>query len=281
MKSIGYPQTSKNTSILPGFSLTCGITLGWLGFMVLFPIISMIVSTAGITWSQIATLISRPAAIASFVITLKYAFFTALINSCIGFILAWTITRYKFTGSKLFDTLIDLPFALPGAVGGIALASVFGKNGIIGKFFATHDIQLVYNQFGILIGLMFVTLPFAVRSVQPLIAQLDTAEEQAAYLLGGKSWHIFFRIQLPHLIPGIVSGFILSFARSIGEYGTVIFVAGNIPLKSEVISRYIYNKIDQYDIDGAMVTASVLLGISFTLLIIMNVLQKFVWKRDV
>ncbi len=241
--------------------------------MLMLPIFSMLTKTISLSPAQLVKLLSRPAALSAFFITFRYAFFAACINACIGFVIAWAITRYKFFGSAVLDSLVDIPFALPGAIGGIALGSVFGKNGIIGGIFARYDLQLVYNQFGIMIGLLFITLPFTVRAVQPLIAQLDANEEYAAHLLGARSHHIFLRIQLPKLIPGILSGFILAFARSIGEYGTVIFVAGNIPLKSEVISRYIYNKIDQYDIEGAMASALVLLLISFVLLIFMNILQ--------
>ncbi len=239
----------------------------------------MLAKIADISLVRLVELLSSPAAISAFFITLRYALFAAFINTCIGFVIAWAITRYKFFGSAILDALVDIPFALPGAIGGIALVSVFSKNGIIGSIFAPYDVQLVYNQFGIIIGLLFITLPFTVRSIQPLIAQLDTNEEYAAYLLGAKSHHIFLKIQLPKLIPGILSGFILAFARSIGEYGTVIFVAGNIPLKSEVISRYIYNKIDQYDIEGAIASALVLLFISFLLLICMNLLHFHTWER--
>lgn len=248
--------------------------------MLMLPICFMFAKAIDISPTQLVKLLSRPAAISAFFITLRYAFFAACINVCIGFVIAWAITRYKFFGNSILDALIDIPFALPGAIGGIALASIFGKNGIIGSIFARYDIHLVYNQCGILIGLLFITLPFTVRAVQPLIAQLDRNEESAAYLLGAKSHHIFLRIQLPKLMPGILSGFILAFARSIGEYGTVIFVAGNIPQKSEVISRYIYNKIDQYDIEGAIASALVLLLISFLLLLCMNVLHLRTRKKE-
>ncbi len=272
-------STVLRKNILPGFSLSMGITLSTLGFFVLFPISAIIGGTFTLSFSQVVQLLSRPAAIAAFFITLRYAFFVAVINALLGFVIAWSIVRYKFLGSSVVDAIIDLPFALPGAVGGIALATVFGKNGMIGSVFHFFGIQLVYNQFGIFIGLLFVTLPFCVRSVQPLIQQLDRNEEQAAKLLGAKPIHIFFRVQLPALMPGIITGFILSFARSIGEYGTVIFVAGNIPLKSEVISRYIYNKIDQYDLEGAMAVSTVLLFISFIVLFSINMLQSSMQKN--
>ncbi len=273
-------STVLRKNILPGFSLSMGITLSVLGFFVLFPISAIIGGTFTLSFSQVVQLLSRPAAIAAFFITLRYAFFVAVINALLGFVIAWSIVRYKFLGSSVVDAIIDLPFALPGAVGGIALATVFGKNGMIGSIFHFFGIQLVYNQFGIFIGLLFVTLPFCVRSVQPLIQQLDRNEEQAARLLGANPIHIFFRVQLPALMPGIITGFILSFARSIGEYGTVIFVAGNIPLKSEVISRYIYNKIDQYDLEGAMAVSTVLLFISFIVLFSINMLQSSMRKNN-
>lgn len=266
--------------ILPGLPVTLGVTLGWLGFMVLFPIAAMLAGAFSIPIDELLALLSRPAALSSFFLTLRYALLAASVNSILGFVLAWTLSRYRFVGNRFLEALIDIPFALPGSVGGIALASVFGKNGIVGSVFALFDVNLVYNQFGIFLGLMFVTLPFSVRTVQPLIKQLDRNEEEAARLLGAKPWQVFLKIQAPVLVPGVLSGFILTFARSLGEYGTVIFVAGNIPLKSEVISRYIYNKIDQYDLDGAMATAAMLLLVSFVLLFAMNSLQRLFVRRS-
>lgn len=259
--------------VLPGFSLSLGLTVGWLGFMVVIPIAAMSAGLFRISFADLLGLLTRKSATASLVITLQYSFIAAAINAVAGFIIAWTIVRYKFFGSKLLDSVIDLPFALPGAVGGIALASVFSADGPVGALFARYGIQLIYNQFGILIGLVFVTLPFSVRAVQPLIAQLDDAQEQAARLLGAQPRHIFWKVQLPALLPGITSGFILSFARSIGEFGTVVFVAGNIPLKSEVVSRYIYNKLEQYDVQGAIAMASVLLLFSFCALFALNAIE--------
>lgn len=272
-------MVSKETNLFPGFSLGFGITLGWLGFLILLPITVLILSNLNISFADFIQLLTRPAAIAAFITTFKYSFYAAVINCFIGLLLAWVMARYNFFGKNFFDSIIDLPFALPGAVGGIALASVFGINGLIGSFFNEFDIKLIYNQFGILLGLIFVTLPFAVRSIQTLIYQLNPIQETAARMLGATPWQIFYRVQFPALIPGILSAFILTFARSIGEYGTVIFVAGNIPLQSEVISRYIYNKIDQYDMQGAIATASVLLLISFLILFLMSFVEKYFEQR--
>ncbi len=270
-------QTLRHTRGIPGFSISLGITMGWLGFIFIIPVVALVLRATSLGSETLLSIITRPAALYSLKITMGYACAAAICSTIIGTCIAWSFTRYRFPFSRFFDALIDLPFALPGAVGGIALASVFGSNGWIGKQFDAVGIQLIYNQFGIFIGLLFVMLPFAVRSVQALIQELDEREIQAARLLGASNVQIFFRILFPQLVPGIYSGFITSFARGIGEYGTVIFVAGNIPYQSEVLSRYIYNKIDQYDVTGATVVAAALLLISFALLSLLNISKRYVY----
>jgi sulfate transport system permease protein len=263
--------------ILPGFGLTLGCTLTYVGFFVLVPLASLLLKGLAIGPSEFWAAVTGPRALASYRVTLTSAFLAALVNAVFGLLVAWMLVRWRFPGRRLVDALVDLPFALPAAVGGIALTAVFGPNGWVGRWTYPLGIETAYSRIGLLLAITFVGLPYVVRSVQPVLEDLDPQIEDAAYTLGATRWQTFAHAILPVLMPALLSGFALALARGIGEYGAVIFISGNIPLETEVSSLVITIKLDQYDYGGAAAVAIVMLAAAFLLLLAINLLQA--WSR--
>jgi sulfate transport system permease protein len=263
--------------VLPGFSLTLGCTLFYLSFLVLIPFAGLFLKGAAIGPAEFWREISGARAVASYRVTLGSALGAASVNALAGLLIAWLLVRYRFPGHRLVDALVDLPFALPAAVGGIALAAVFGPRGWVGRIAYPLGIETAYSRIGLLLAVTFVGLPYVVRSVQPVLEDLQPEIEEAAYTLGATRWQIFAHAILPVLTPAILSGFALALARGIGEYGAVIFISGNIPLQTEVTSLVIAIKLDQYDYAGAAAVALVMLAAAFVLLFAINVMQA--WSR--
>jgi sulfate transport system permease protein len=260
-------------TILPGLGLSLGITLTYLGLIVLIPLSVLLVKAADAGAAKIWAELASPRALAAFRLSFGTAFLAALCNAIFGFILAWVLVRYQFAGRRLMDAMIDLPFALPTAVAGISLAQLYASNGWLGYALAKAGISVAFTPLGVLVALVFVGLPFVVRTVQPVLEELDREMEEAAVLLGARRWEILRRVVLPPLLPAVMTGATLAFARAIGEYGSVIFIAGNMPGYSEIVPLLIVIKLEQFDYLGATVIASAMLIASFILLLAINVLQ--------
>jgi sulfate transport system permease protein len=259
--------------VLPGFKLTLGFTLFYLGLIVLIPLAAVFWKTSTLTWSQFWQTITMPTAMASYRLTFGASFCAALVNAFFGLIVAWVLVRYEFFGKKFVDALVDLPFALPTAVAGITLASLYSQNGWIGQLLAPFGVKVANTQLGIFIALTFIGLPFIVRTVQPVLEDLDPELEEAASSLGANRWQVFSRVILPVIIPALITGFALAFARALGEYGSVIFIAGNIPMKTQITPVVIMQELDMFDYAKATAIAVVMLVVSFVLLLGINVLQ--------
>jgi len=260
-------------TILPGFGLALGITLTYLGLIVLIPLSGLLLKAGDAGPAKIWAELSSPRTLAAFRLSLGMAFLAAICNALFGFILAWVLVRYRFAGRRLMDAMIDLPFALPTAVAGISLAQLYSTNGWLGGVLAQAGITVAFTPLGVLIALIFVGLPFVVRTVQPVLEELDREIEEAAVLLGAARWDIIRRVVMPPLRPAVMTGATLAFARAIGEYGSVIFIAGNMPGYSEIVPLLIVIKLEQYDYLGAAVIASGMLIASFVLLLAINLLQ--------
>ena len=270
---------AKETRVLPGFGLSLGYTLIYLSLIVLIPISAVFIKTFEMTFDEFWAAVASPRVVASYKLTFGASLLAAAINVVFGSLLAWAITRYTFPGRKLVDALIDLPFALPTAVAGIALTAIYAKNGWLGQFLEPLGIKIAFGPPGILVALVFIGLPFVVRTIQPVLEDLDAEYEEAAASLGASRWQAVTRIVIPALLPPLLTGFALAFARAVGEYGSVIFIAGNIPMVSEITPLMIITKLEQYDYRGATAIASVMLVISFLLLLIVNGLQSWSSKR--
>jgi sulfate/thiosulfate transport system permease protein len=266
-------------SALPGFGLTMGVTLGWLALIVLLPLAALVVKSSGLGISGFTRVLSDPRVLAALRVTFGVSLAAACINAVFGVLVAWVLTRYTFPGRRLLDAAVDLPFALPTAVAGIALAAIYAPNGWIGGFFASYGIKIAFTPWGILIALIAVGLPFVVRTVQPVIAESDREVEEASATLGASRLRTFARVLLPPLVPAILTGFALSLARCVGEYGSVIFIAGNLPYVSEIVPLLIVVKLEEYDYAGATGLAAIMLGISFVLLLIINLIQAWARRR--
>lgn len=262
---------------LPGFGLTMGYSVFYLSLVVLIPLAALIFNSTGLTWSTLIETASNPRVLASFKVSFLTAGVAALINLVLGLLLAWVLVRYEFPGKRLFDAVIDLPFALPTAVAGVALTALYAGNGWIGQLVEPLGIKLAYSQAGITLALMFIGIPFVVRTVQPVLEELEAEVEEAAATLGAGRWRIFRTILLPDLIPPLLTGFALAFARGIGEYGSVVFISGNMPMKTEIAPLLIMAKLEQFDYAGATAVALLLLLVSFVLLLVINSLQR--WSR--
>ena len=263
--------------VIPGFGLTLGYTLVYLSLIVLIPLAAMFVHAAQLTWEQFWAIITAPRVLAALKLSFGTAFFAALINGVIGTVLAWVLVRYTFPGKRLVDALVDLPFALPTAVAGISLTAILAGNGWIGQYLEPLGIKLAFTPSGIVIALIFVGLPFVVRTVQPVLEDSEKELEEAATSLGATRLQTFIKVILPTIGPALLTGFAMAFARAIGEYGSVIFIAGNMPLISEITPLIIIGKLEQYDYAGATAVAVVMLAISFILLLVINALQG--WQR--
>lgn len=263
----------KKHSILPGFGLTMGFTMLYLGLIVLIPLSTIFLKTLGISASQLWSIITEPRLVASYKLSLGASLTAAALNAVFGLIVAWVLVRYQFPGKKIIDGLVDLPFALPTAVAGITLTTLFAPNGWIGQYFASAGIKVAFAPLGVVIALTFISLPFVVRMVQPILQALDKEVEEAAACLGANRWQTFVKIIFPELLPALLTGFALAFARALGEYGSVVFISGNMPMQTEITPLLIMIKLEQYDYVGASVVAAVMLVASFLLLFLINILQ--------
>ena len=263
----------KKIRVLPGFRLTLGFTLFYLGLIVLIPLAAVFWKTSELTWPQFWHTATMPTAMASYRITFGASFFAALVNVVFGLVVAWVLVRYEFFGKKIVDALVDLPFALPTAVAGITLAALYSQNGWIGQLLAPLGVKVANTSLGIFVALTFIGLPFIVRTVQPILEDLDAELEEAASSLGANRWQVFSRVIVPMLTPALLTGFALAFARALGEYGSVIFIAGNIPMKTQITPVLIMQELDMFDYAKATAIAVVMLVVSFVLLLAINVLQ--------
>jgi sulfate transport system permease protein len=266
-------------NVLPGFRLTLGCTLLYLGLIVLIPLAGVFIKTSSLTWGQFWEAITAPRVMASYRLSFGASFAAALVNLVFGLLVAWVLARYRFPGKKLVDALVDLPFALPTAVAGIALTAVYSTHGWIGQLLEPLGIKVAFTPIGVWMALTFIGLPFVVRTVQPVIEDLNPELEEAGASLGATRWQIFRRVILPVLYPPLLTGFALSFARALGEYGSVVFISGNMPMKTEITPLLIITKLEQYDYAGATALALVMLIFSFTMLLIINLLQWWSLKR--
>ena len=270
----------RHRRVLPGFELALGYTVAYLSLIVLIPLAAVFLKTATLTPAQFWTTITAPAAMASYRLSFGAALLAAAINAVFGLMLAWALVRYTFPGRKLVDALVDLPFALPTAVAGISLTALYAKNGWLGQYLEPLGIKVAFTPLGVLVALVFIGLPFVVRTVQPVLEDLDVEFEEAAASLGANRWQAFRHVVFPALFPALLTGFALAFARGVGEYGSVIFIAGNIPMVSEITPLIIITKLEQFDIAGATAIAVVMLVASFILLFIINALQAWTAKRS-
>ncbi len=260
-------------SVLPGFNLALGYTLLYLSLIVLIPLSALFFKTATMGWAGFYDLATGDRVLASLRVTFLSSFAAAVLNAFFGLVVAWVLVRYTFPGKRVVDALVDLPFALPTAVAGITLATLYAPNGWIGHYFAAYDIKVAYTPLGIVVALTFIGLPFVVRTVQPVLADVEAEVEEAAASLGAGRWNVFRRVIFPAVYPALLTGFALAFARAIGEYGSVIFIAGNMPYISEIAPLLIVAKLEQYDYAGATAIAVLMLLISFALLFAINGLQ--------
>jgi sulfate transport system permease protein len=260
-------------SVLPGFGLSLGITCTYLSLMVLLPLATVFTRTAELSWDAFWTTVTDPRVVASYRVTFGASFVAALVNTVFGLLVAWVLVRYKFPGRRLVDAMVDLPFALPTAVAGIALTTLYASNGWIGAYLEPLGLKVSYTWVGITVALIFIGLPFVVRTVQPVLDDLEVEVEEAAASLGARRWQTFSRVVFPTIAPALLTGFALAFARAIGEYGSVVFISGNMPMKTEIVPLLIITKLEQYDYAGATAVALVMLVASFVLLLTINVLQ--------
>ena len=272
-------MSRRSFQVLPGFNLTLGYTLFYLSVIVLIPLSAVFIKTASLGLGQFWDVVTTPRVLASYRLSFGASLLAAAINAVFGLALAWALVRYSFSGKKLVDALIDLPFALPTAVAGIALTALYAPNGWLGSALEPLGIKVAFTPLGVLVALVFIGLPFVVRTVQPILEDLDTELEEAATSLGARRWQTFRHVTLPILAPALLTGFALAFARAVGEYGSVIFITGNIPMVSEITPLIIITKLEQYDYAGATAIAVVMLVLSFILLLAINGLQA--WTNSV
>jgi sulfate transport system permease protein len=264
---------SGKASVLPGFGLSLGFTVMYLSLIVIIPLASVLIKTAGMSFAEFWAAVTNARVLAAYRISFLTAFLAAAVNAVFGLLVAWVLVRYRFPGKRLVDSIVDLPFALPTAVAGIALTSIYAPTGWIGSLFEPLGIKIAYTPIGITIALIFIGLPFVVRTVQPVLQDLDKDVEEAAVMLGAYRWRTFRKVILPELIAPLLTGFALAFARGIGEYGSVVFISGNMPMKTEIAPLLIMTKLEQFDYAGATAIALVMLIISFALLLIINCMQ--------
>jgi sulfate transport system permease protein len=264
---------TRRRHVLPGFRISLGFTLVYLSLVVLIPLSATFVKTFTLTWAQFWAAVASPRVVAAYKLSFGASLIAAAINAVFGFIVAWVLVRYRFPGRKLIDALVDLPFALPTSVAGIALTAIYAPNGVIGSHLEPLGIKVAFTRLGVMIALVFIGLPFVVRTVQPVLEDLEIEKEEAAATLGAGRWATFTKVLFPSVRPALMTGFALAFARAVGEYGSVIFIAGNIPLVSEITPLIIITKLEQYDYAGATAVAVIMLVISFALLLLINYLQ--------
>jgi len=290
-------STRTARSILPGFGLSLGFTITYLSLIVLLPLSAAFIKTSGMTWAEFVDAVASPRVLASYRVSFGISFLAATVNAFFGLIVAWVLVRYKFPGKRIVDALVDLPFALPTAVAGIALTAIYARNGFLGflepvwaggvaqlgawfpwgNWAEWLGLKIAFDRPGIFIALTFIGLPFVVRTLQPVLEELEPELEEASSTLGATRWQTIRKVIFPELLPALITGFAMAFARALGEYGSVVFIAGNMPMHSEITPLLIITKLEQYDYRGATAIASVLLVASFVLLLIINLLQK--WSR--
>jgi sulfate transport system permease protein len=271
----------RKPSVLPGFGLTFGFTTFFLSAIVLLPLAALVLAAASMHWSEFVQVVSSPRALGSYRLSFGASLLAATINVVFGFVIAWTLVRYEFPGRRLIDALIDMPFALPTAVSGIALTTVFAQHGWIGRYLEPLGIKVAYTWLGVTLALTLISMPFAVRSLQPALLEVQRELEDAAETLGANRFYAFRRIILPTVLPALLTGFTLSFARAVGEYGSVIFIAGNLPMKTEITPLLIVIHLEQFDYRGAAALGVVMLLISFAVLLTINLLQAWGRRRHV
>jgi sulfate/thiosulfate transport system permease protein len=269
----------KQRSVLPGFAPALGYTVLYLSLIVLIPLAALFVRTTELSWGEFWEIVTDERVVASYKVTFGASLVGALVNAVFGFVVAWTLVRYTFPGKRVVDALVDLPFALPTAVSGIALVTVYAENGWLGQYLFKWGLRPVFSPTGIAIALTFIGLPFVVRTLQPALEDLDKEVEEAAESLGASRWQTFRRVIFPALLPPLLTGFTLAFARALGEYGSVVFIAGNMPMETEITSLLIIVKLEQYEYAGATAIASVMLVASFALLLVINTLQWWSGRR--
>jgi len=278
MTSLIKPSV-KPTRVLPGFGFTLGFTIFYLALIVLIPLSAVFLKTFTMTWEAFWSAVTSARVMASYRLTFGASLIGALLNVVFGGIVAWVLVRYKFPGKRFIDALVDLPFALPTAVAGITLTALYSSNGWIGQYLEKAGIKVAFTPLGVVVALTFIGLPFVVRTVQPVLEDAERELEEAAASLGASPWQTFWRVILPNLVPALLTGFALAFARATGEYGSVIFIAGNMPMVSEITPLFIITKLEQYDYTGATAIAVVMLVVSFVLLLTINLLQAWTRKR--
>jgi sulfate/thiosulfate transport system permease protein len=278
---LAAPPVRKKSTVIPGFGLTLGITLTYLSLLVIFPLAALMIKASGVGLGGFFNIMMEPRVLAAFRLSFGAAFIAALINAVFGLLLAWVLVRYRFPGKKLIDAFVDFPFALPTAVAGIALTTLYAKNGWIGSFFDHYGVRIAFTPIGIIIALTFIGLPFVVRTVQPVLQDLEKDVEEAAASLGASRLQTFRKVILPSLIPSLLTGFALALARAVGEYGSVVFISGNMPMRTEILPLLIVTRLEQYDYLGATAIATLMLLASFILLLIINVLQGWSQQKHV
>lgn len=269
----------RRTGVLPGFRLTLGYVVFYLGLLVLLPLAAVVVRSSSLGIVQFVQVIGEPRTLSAFGLSVGASLLAALINTGFGVVVAWVLVRYNFPGKGLVDSLVDLPFALPTAVAGIALTSLYAENGLLGQALGQVHIKVAFTRVGIVVALVFIGIPFVVRTVQPVLEELDVSLEEAAAVLGASRWQTLVRVLFPALLPAALTGFALAFARALGEYGSVVFISGNMPGLTEIAPLLVVTKLEQYDYGGATAIATVLLGLSFLLLLAINLLQR--WSQRV
>ncbi|ENU31481.1 sulfate ABC transporter permease subunit CysT [Acinetobacter halotolerans] len=270
---------SQRSRVLPGFGLSLGFTLAYVSLIVLIPLSAVFIKSFGIGWDGLWEILTSERILKSLQLSFSAALIAAFVNVIFGLLLAWCLVRYSFPGKRIVDALVDLPFALPTAVAGIALTSLYSKNGWIGQYLEPLGIQVAYTPIGITLALIFIGLPFVVRTVQPVLSDIETELEEAASALGANRWQTITKIILPILFPALLTGFALAFARGVGEYGSVIFIAGNMPYKTEIAPLMIISRLEEYDYAGATTIAVVMLLLSFAILFLINLVQAWASRR--
>jgi len=268
-------------SVLPGFGPTMGFTLFYLGLIVLLPLAALILKSATMSWADFYAAVTTPRVMASYRLTFGTSLIGASINAVMGFIVAWVLVRYSFPGKRVLDAVVDLPFALPTAVSGIALTTIYSSNGWIGSLLEPLGIKAAFSPLGVTIAMTFIGLPFVVRTLQPALEELEIETEEAAASLGASRLQTFRRVLFPSLLPALLTGFALAFARALGEYGSVVFISGNMPMRTEIVALQIITKLEQYDYKGAAALGTVMLLVSFVLLLVINLLQRWASRRSV
>ncbi|MBJ6762474.1 sulfate ABC transporter permease subunit CysT [Myxococcaceae bacterium JPH2] len=272
-------STSARRRILPGFGLSLGMTWAWLGLLVIVPLSGLVLQSLNLSWERFWETVASPRAFAAYRLSFGASLAAALINAIFGLLVAWVLVRYRFPGRAWVDALVDLPFALPTAVAGLTLTTLYASHGAYGRYLEALGLKVAFTPLGVAIALTFIGLPFVVRTVQPVLEDLDPEVEEAATTLGATPWQTFSRVVFPHVLPALLSGFTLAFARALGEYGSIVFISGNMPLRTEIVPLLIVTRLEQYDYAGATALALVMLVTSFTLLLTVNLLQRWSQRR--